>query len=328
VRLGERVGGRFREYLPALDIDPAGVDGCVRRSPGIVSSWGSSTPHLAEGCVDPYGLAWHLDRPAFEDLLRRSAVALGAEVLTDTRVVDARFTGARAWTVTMRTGGRTVTREASVIVDAAGRAGRDPFGRVRLASAQDVLVATAFILSAELRAPSSHWTLVEATADGWWYSAPLPGNRSSIVFFADRESPYRHVTDVRELAAVTEARLTIERIPHGQPIEEGRRVAAMVGSAPPLEGRHCVPIGDAALALDPLSGAGLSVAFETAIMAADAIGAAVAGRPEKISEYRARVGEIFSAHLAARSQFYAAETRWADRPFWRKRSIPPASPAH
>ena len=317
-RLGERVSGRFRDLLSALEIEPALVAGCAQPSAGIVSLWGSSTPHLADSCLDPYGPAWHLDRPSFERVLRDRAVALGARILTDTRVVDTRLTTAGAWTVTTRNGAVTSTRDASVIVDAGGRTGRDPLGRLRLTGARDMLLATAFIFAAPLTAPSSNWTLVEACASGWWYSAPLPRNESSIMFFSDRDSAHRHETDVHKLAALTGARLTIDRIPQGAPVQVCRRVAAL-GCAV-QENSLCIPIGDAALALDPLSGSGLYVAVHTGITAADAIREAANGQPEKLGEYRDCTRTTFSAHLAARARLYAAEGRWPDRPFWQRRS--------
>jgi flavin-dependent dehydrogenase len=181
-----------------------------------------------------------------------------------------------------------------------------------------MLLATAFIFAAPLRAPSSNWTLVEACASGWWYSAPLPRNESSIMFFTDRDSAHRRATDVQELAALTGARLTIDRIPHRAPVQVCRRVAALGCAA--QENGLCIPIGDAALALDPLSGSGLYVAVDTGITAADAVWAAANGQMEKIGEYRDGTRRTFSAHLAARAHVYAAEGRWLDHPFWQRRS--------
>ena len=283
-----------------------------------MSSWGWSTPQLVDSCLDPYGPAWHLDRVAFERLLRERAIASGARILSDTRVVYTRRTAAGAWTVTTRGGEGTSRHEASVIVDAGGRSGRDPLGRLRVANATDMLLATAFIFAAPLAAPSPDWTLVESCPDGWWYSAPLPRDGSSVIFFSDRDAPHRHETDVHALAALTGARLTIDRIPGGAPVQPCRRAAALGCAA--QDDSLCLPVGDAALALDPLSGSGLHVAVHTGIAAADAIRAAVNGHVEQLGEYRDSVRKMFAAHLEARARVYAAETRWPDRPFWQRRA--------
>ena len=194
------------------------------------------------------GPAWHLDRVAFECLLRDQAIASGARILPDTRVVHTRRTAGGAWTVTTRGGEGTSRHETSVIVDAGGRNGRDPLGRLRVTNATDMLLATAFIFAAPLAAPSPNWTLVESCPGGWRYSAPLPASGSSVIFFSDRDSPHRHETDVHALAALTGARLTIDRIPRGAAVQPCRRAAALGCAA--QDDSLSIPVGDAALALD------------------------------------------------------------------------------
>lgn len=92
--------------------DPALIASAAQPSAGIVSSWGSSRPHLVDSCLDPYGPAWHLDRVAFERLLRDQAIASGARILPDTRVVHTRRSAAGTWTVTTRGGEETSRRAA------------------------------------------------------------------------------------------------------------------------------------------------------------------------------------------------------------------------
>ncbi len=136
-----------------------------------------------------------------------------------------------------------------------------------------MLLATAFIFAAPLAAPSPNWTLVESCPGGWWYSAPLPRNGSSVIFFSDRDSPHRHETDVHALAALTGARLTIDRIPRRrtgsavparggaglrsagrQPLHSSRGRRARAGSAVRLRPARRRPHGHRRRGCDPGGG--------------------------------------------------------------------------
>jgi flavin-dependent dehydrogenase len=217
--------------------------------------WGSAIPHVADALQDPFGAAWHLDRGRFDRMLRLAAQSAGAFVLKDTRVVSAQRTAHNVWTVATKTREQITVRQATVVVDARGRQARVLLG-CRVTASSDRLVATAFVFSSPLKDPHCEWTLVEACADGWWYSAPLPNARSSVVFFTDADL-HAHRNDVRQLAHGTGASLTIDRIPRTQQPMAVVRMPAWSDNRHPSEPATCVRVGDAAVAYDPLSGAGL-----------------------------------------------------------------------
>lgn len=319
--LGERISTRSAPLLTSLQIEPAHVASRAELSAGIVSAWGSPVPRVADVSLNPYGAAWHLDRAAFDEMLRRQAATLGARLLPHTRVVAADSRDHGGWRVTIRNREGTTTCDAIAIVDATGRTCRNPLGVPRPKLVQDNLIATAFIFPAPLKEPYRCWTLIEACAHGWWYSAPLPDDRSSIVLFTDRDFIGRHIADIHRLTLSTAAHLTAERIPSSHLAPERRRVSAVVGVAVPTDISTCVPVGDAALALDPLSGSGIHVALETAIAAADAITAFHGGRSDRLRDYHDRVSASFTAHLETRARIYAEEGRWTDEPFWRRRAL-------
>jgi len=78
-------------------------------------------------------------------------------------------------------------------------------------------------------------------------------------------------------------------------------------------------VGDAAIAFDPLSSQGLLCALDTGTRAGRAIDHALAGDAGPMADYARAVGEIYSAYRDGLATCYAAERRWLDRPFWRRR---------
>ncbi|MFL6293040.1 MAG: NAD(P)/FAD-dependent oxidoreductase, partial [Thermoanaerobaculia bacterium] len=88
----------------------------------------------------------------------------------------------------------------------------------------------------------------------------------------------------------------------------------------PLYGEAWLAVGDAALSFDPLSSQGISTALYCADKAASALGAVLDGDPGALPAYAALLDQIFSGYLQGHRLAYQAETRWADRPFWRRRS--------
>jgi 2-polyprenyl-6-methoxyphenol hydroxylase-like FAD-dependent oxidoreductase len=316
--IGERLTARGARALQRLGVWDAFLFDQHPSSPGIVSVWGSAIPHVADALQDPFGAAWHLDRGRFDRMLRLAAQSAGALVLRDTRVVSAQRTAHNVWTVATNTREQITVRQATVVVDARGRQARDLLG-CRVPASSDRLVATAFVFSSPLKDPHCEWTLVEACADGWWYSAPLPNARSSVVFFTDADL-HAHRNDVQQLANGTGASLTLDRIPRTQQPMAVVRMPAWSDNRHPSEPVTCVRVGDAAVAYDPLSGAGLCRALETAIDAAEAIAAHHKGDVDALAQYGARLNEAFSSHLASRARFYAVEQRWPQASFWRRRN--------
>jgi hypothetical protein len=42
-----------------------------------------------------------------------------------------------------------------------------------------------------------------------------------------------------------------------------------------------------------------------------------------VRAYQRELDQSFSDYLMTRYRYYAAETRWPERPFWRQRRLPP-----
>jgi hypothetical protein len=94
----------------------------------------------------------------------------------------------------------------------------------------------------------------------------------------------------------------------------GSRVAATRPDLPLL------PAGDAALAVDPVCGQGIFNALRSGIFAAYAVGDWVnSGDEQGLLRYRGWIGATYSAYRTTLCDVYAAEARWPEHPFWRRR---------
>ncbi|MBK7520868.1 MAG: FAD-dependent oxidoreductase [Gammaproteobacteria bacterium] len=172
-------------------------------------------------------------------------------------------------------------------------------------------------------------------ADGWaWLACSADGQRyTQLTLAADApDMPRRGALATylcQRLAALPAVADWIAACAvNGPPI--ARSSTAILHS--PLIDRGVIRIGDAAMAVDPLSGNGIFQALSSASVAPavvntllrDPDGAALAER-----FYGERVAHIFSRFARIGRDFHRAETRWPQQPFWNaRRQWPDDEPAH
>jgi len=162
------------------------------------------------------------------------------------------------------------------------------------------------------------FTYVEATEDGWWYSAPLPEGRRVLAFHTDSDlSAARSVADPKKLLARGLASQELSAMlseSHFTP-EQCGFTAAHSAILMPLAGSAWFAAGDAACSFDPLSSQGLLNALFTGL-AADSH---LSGADSALHEYSKTLSHVYSVYERHLSHWYGAETRWGDQPFWRRR---------
>ncbi|HEY6323182.1 MAG TPA: tryptophan 7-halogenase [Thermoanaerobaculia bacterium] len=173
------------------------------------------------------------------------------------------------------------------------------------------------------------YTLVEATPDGWWYSAALADGRLAIVLFGDGDLLERSLLGPRPDREVWQRRLrqapaTRERVERLGPCSPAR-LAAMPAESSRLEriaGPGWLALGDAAAAHDPLSSHGITAAMGSGFYGGHAVADLLAGRNEAEAAYLDVMERSYSAYLDLLREHYAAERRWPEAPFWRRRQQP------
>jgi flavin-dependent dehydrogenase len=165
------------------------------------------------------------------------------------------------------------------------------------------------------RSDAAQWTLIEAVENGWWYSAPIPGDRMVLAYMTDsdlwRKSGW--------CDSLKSAPLTLERAGAIEVTHPIHIVSAASVLRQPVRGPNWIAAGDAALAFDPLSGRGVHKAIESGLRAAEAIARYFEGDSTGMVEYEDWTVQSFRSYLATRHRFYSSVERWPGSPFWARR---------
>jgi flavin-dependent dehydrogenase len=319
---GARPGARkVGESLPAAArplLRDLGLLALVEGGPhlpchGNLSAWGETVLRASDFLRDPHGLGWHLDRRRFDADLRAAALEAGAESLSARLLaVEGTATGVRA-----RAGDRLL--EAGWIVDATGRAAAVArrLGARRLRD--DGLVALCAWTGA-IAGDADTRTLVESTADGWWYTARLADGSRVLVCHLDAAEAAVILRSPGAWERALARTVHVQEVVRGAPLLARPRATEACGARlVPPGGRCWLAAGDAALSFDPLSSQGIFNALHSGMRAGQAVDAALAGDREAPRRYAARLAEVRAIYLARHRAVYASERRWRDRPFWRRR---------
>jgi len=317
-RIGESIPPAVRRLLGDMGLFESFV--AEQHAPCYAnrSVWGDEEPREMDFLRDPDGHGWHLDRKRFESWLRGVAADRGAELLVPDSIERVERDGDR-WRVELTSG----VISAAVLIDAGGRAA--PLAR-RLGArviAEDRLVC-AWRSGVDRGKGGRGITFVEATEDGWWYTAPLPNERRVLAFHTDSDLPVACDRDALLVRAAAQKELASVLRESGFVADTPVAItAANSATLQPCTGDGWLAAGDAALAFDPLSSQGILNALFTGLAAAEAADRFLNG--ESFDEYAEIMGGIRSAYRTHLDTWYGMERRWPGAPFWRRRQSPAAA---
>jgi flavin-dependent dehydrogenase len=296
-RAGEHLAGRVRPMLDALRVSREQANTFTTISPGIYSSWDGDEPvtKLYGATGQATGLC--VVRHRFDELLSRSAGDAGATVLLSSKLTSIERSRTHQWDVTITEAQRQRRQlVARSVVDASGRNAVI----ARMQGARRIqhgdLVAIVRWLEME-EAPARPHTLltVESCAYGWW-SVSI-ANQMLVATL------YTSMAMMRSAGATADEWWTLA-LDDTHEIDSLVRSCrstlgpARVYSACPSRSSHLVgdswiTVGDAAIALDPLSGQGVGLALETAFRAFEAA---------RVDPSWSRLGQHYSEALISRFQ--------------------------
>ncbi|HEX8500537.1 MAG TPA: FAD-dependent monooxygenase [Pyrinomonadaceae bacterium] len=310
-----------------------GLDGRLRAAGHLPSHgnrfvWGSGEAAERDFIYGTGGAGWRLDRRRFEEDAAAAAAEAGADWRYGCRLLACSRDGRGGWRLEVETPRGAETHRADFVVDASGRASR----LARLLGARRVLydrlvgVASYFEAGggAGGGADEDSFTLVEAVASGWWYSARLPGGRLIAVYMTDGDLLDRATARTAGgwLALLGGAGQTARRAAEGggprRPTAP-RVLAADTSRLTRVAGEGWLAVGDAAIAHDPLASHGITMALGSGLLAASAVSDYLGGRRDALGEYASRIDRSFAQYLLMRRGHYLAEGRWPHEPFWRRR---------
>ncbi|WP_028630067.1 flavin-dependent monooxygenase QhpG [Metapseudomonas resinovorans] len=263
-----------------------------------------------------------LDRPQFDAAIREDLRAAGIEVLA-ARVLKVESTG----------DGHLIHIEpgeplrADFLVEARGRQAPLAGGRLRGPE-------TLSLLNQWQDAPGQPASAVESLPDGWAWMARLTDGRCywQITLNARDLPPKEQLPDYcahRRSESVLVRELFGAQALQPASLHARSSTAILFHEA---SGPNWLRVGDAAMAVDPLSGNGIFQSLSSALQASAVINTMIQ-RPECAELARRfhqrRVEHLFLRFARTGRDFYALEQRWPDAAFWRdRRTWPDAEPMH
>jgi flavin-dependent dehydrogenase len=316
-RIGEVLSPAAASLLDHLNVVGAFERERFHQVHGSAVSWG--TPILADHphLFAFHGPGWHLDRTRFDALLAREAARNGAELHQGVRASLIQRSAGQ-WHLHLSSG---QVAHCRLLIDATGRAaciarqlGARPISADRL---------TGFMCLFSAAADDDPRTLIESAEHGWWYTAALDRDLRSAAFMTD--------ADIGRDLQLSKLQNWQERLGETNHIARALRHAIQVRG--PLvrsaNSQHLEPVvtedwmavGDAALALDPLSGQGILASLRSGIFAAYAAGDVLTrGDGRALPRYQRFIQCALASFQRSRQRYYGEEQRWRSHPFWSRRA--------
>jgi 2-polyprenyl-6-methoxyphenol hydroxylase-like FAD-dependent oxidoreductase len=315
-RIGETVPPPVKPMLEHLGLwDRFDADGhCA--SYATVSAWGGAELASNEFIFQPRQVGWRLDRARFDAMMLAAARARVARYVAGS-VAGLAF-AERTWRAALRDGTSVTARFA---IDATGR----DAALARAIGLRPARLDRLIGCSVEFAdvADDGEGLMIETVPDGWWYTAAIPGGRRVVVHMSDSDLVRaRGLRDIdRWMAALRETRHVRATVATARPLGPPRvhpagsaRVDLDATSLPLLA------VGDAASCFDPVSGQGIVKALRSGVFACYAVADFLRrGDDTGLVRHRALMAQEFTAYRQTLVDFYAQESRWADRPFWQRR---------
>ncbi|WP_372740964.1 NAD(P)/FAD-dependent oxidoreductase [Neptunomonas sp.] len=268
-----------------------------------------------------------IDRAAFDAAILMDLGMQGIHVIQGR--AGKLVTTATGHKVTVDSSGKNIQLDADFLVEARGRAA--PAAKLkRLRGAE-----TVSILQYWDGEPGERQSAVQSFEEGWaWMAADEKGRRYLQLTF-----------DVVASKLPEKARLAEFCIEKLKTLQQAQPYLANAASTGEMHARTSTPIlcqeavgdnwirvGDAAMAVDPLSGNGIFQALSSSLQAPAVINTLLR-EPEKAllaqRFHQLRVTELFFRFARIGRDFYAMEEQWADQAFWKTRAQwPDNQPMH
>jgi flavin-dependent dehydrogenase len=268
---------------------------------------------------DPRGQGLLVDRGAFDAALLAHAVAAGVRVLQPAQLRE-RVRTPGGFRLVVDAAGEQLEIDARFLADAAGRSAAALPARRRPTGPRTIALF-------------GYWTAprlperprIEAGERGWFWGVPIPDGTYNTLVFVDagrfRAEPGVSLED--RLRALLERSALMPYLQGARLVGRARAIDATPYLCADVVSRCHIRVGDAALALDPLSSSGVQKAIQTALSGAIVVNTLLR-RPEAgdaaLRFYRDSVTEASARHAAwAVGHYGAAGTRFRDA-FWTDRA--------
>ena len=282
-------------------------------SPGNISAWGSDEQICREFIFSPYGSGWQVARHRLHAEFRRKAEQTGVDIRVG-RVISVTRHG-DCWQITYGSlSGDAERSYAAKVLWAGGRISPLPVAFNTRRRTLDTLLS----IGAPFESEDEHTerrAIIEARPDGWWYAAAVQEFRY-VAFFTEPKLIPRHERTKWWLAQLSQTSLIPKNTTLKFAMDEKVTTVCANGSfTDPAAGENWLAIGDAAMALDPLSSSGVMFSLSSAQNAADVI---LCRR--EIGDYLKWLSQALDRYRLEHTAIYQREKRWRHSNFWGKRS--------
>jgi flavin-dependent dehydrogenase len=325
--LGESLSPGVMTLLRAADMHDTVEAAGFPRVRGVWVKWADGLRFQE----DPREECLLVDRGEFDLRLLERARAFGARVHQPAHVLEQVWDGAK-WRLTLDVDGASRHLAADFVANASGRRGVSPRHQTRTGAS--TLAVYGYWRGAGMR--TAPW--IEAGEDVWYWGVPLPDGTYNTLVFVDpdwfRLAPGSNLSE-RFLGLMGRSGLMAD-YRDTELIAPPRAI-----DATPYLNSDCVAptriqLGDAALAIDPISSSGVQMAIQSALSGA-IVANTLLGRREMTNAaldfYGAQLSDASERHRRWAAGHYRAVADQCDRPFWRQRSAsfetrePPPLPA-
>ena len=317
-RLGEVVAPAIREPLSELALWAEFRSLGLRPVSRVDIRWGLDQLRSQDHVLSPYQCAWVLPRQAFDRLLFDAARTRGVLIYASSTVRRV-VRSATGWHLLISGLKGRISICCRYLVDATGR--QSAFSKMigRRPTRFDRLVGVGGVVRTEAKLYGDA-LYVESDVHGWRYSIAIGQNKLACYYMTDidlipsgktaragwwRDQIRGHTKEAEGVLSETACRLRVS--------------PASTVLRTPVADDGFLSVGDAASALDPLSGMGVLRALRDGIQGADALHAGYEGQRSVLEQYGENVERDFLRHLRKQEAIYESERRWPYSSFWMRR---------
>lgn len=293
-------------------------------SHGVRSAWGAAEPAERDYLFTLPGRGINLCRRTFDTALSQVAEDRGAVLQFSTRLTALRA-GSQGFQAVLRGPDGHQTIKSDIVIDASGRHAR----AARLLGGRparfDQLAGIVGRVEGDAECQDGGTLHIEAVEQGWWYSVRCPDGGRICTYMTDAPLIRGYPGGA---AALWQARLAESQIvgPLAQDGKWSGRVEVFDAATQILPDLDCdgfLAVGDAAMAYDPLSSAGIAKGLVDGHDSAKALERYHNGDSEALHAYRTSRHQSYRQYRSRHAEIYRAETRWPQSPFWRARQAQP-----
>lgn len=285
----------------------------------VKTVWGNDSLLSNESIFNPYGNGYVLSRPSFDEALFNYANSIGIVTYKNIRVQKV-LKKASLWQLHCK----ELLIEADFIIDASGRNSKFKLGENIKKVTNDQLIG--ITKSIKPNTPiicKDSYVLIEASANGWWYSVQVSTGELIVTFMTDAKNFTISKLNKESfwLKELTDSNYTKKRVYKIEGKGEYSIKSAHSQVLNKVNGNDWLAVGDAAISYDPLSSAGIIKGIKIGQLAAKNLYEHYSGKSSALQSYNNDIQAQFKEYLSLRTAFYKKEIRWENEIFWIKRNF-------